>query len=158
MGTRCITAVVDGNRELLCMYRQMDGYPEGHGMELVEHFKGFKIVNGLSGDKSKIANGVGCLAAQVVAKFKDEAGGFYLYAPETREVGEEFVYTLSVKGNVDRGQGRIWLDVIEGEVAFFGMPGTKPELMEWIYSGWLDDFAPDKCGQVYHSAKKGVAS
>jgi hypothetical protein len=150
---------MDGNKEILCMYRQYDGYPDGHGMDLVNQFRGFRITNGISGDATKTANGVGCLAAQLVTVFKRgdrrhkagngcEVGGFYLYAPETREVGEEFVYTLSVKGPDDNG--RIWLDVIEGEVAFFGMPGTKPELMDWIYSGWLDDFAPEKCGQVYH--------
>lgn len=162
MGTRCITSIMDGNRELVCMYRQFDGYPEGHGMELVEAFKSYIITNGISGGRelsNRTANGPGCLAGQVVAKFKTEIGGIYLYAPETREVGEEFVYTLSIKTDParDRQKGdaifepkRIWLDVIEGQVAFFGLPGTKPELMDWLYSGWLDDFHPSKCGCVYH--------
>lgn len=145
MGTRCLT-VADENKEILCMYRQMDGYPSGHGKELKEAFKGFRITNGISGDKTNSANGMGCLAAQIVAKFKDDVGGIYLYASGEREVGEEYVYSISEK------DGRIWLDVLEGEVAFFGLPGTKPELMEWIYHGWLDDFEPEKCGQIYHAA------
>lgn len=174
MGTRCLTTVRDGNREILCMYRQYDGYPEGHGAELLQHFKGFKITNGISGDARKTANGVGCLAAQVVAVFKRsesapddrnasgggcEVGGFYLYAPETREVGEEFVYHLSVKPADPKDtrpswdqKGRIWLEVQEGEVAFFGAPGTPPALMDWLYSGWLDDFDPKRLGEVYHKA------
>lgn len=175
MGTRCITAVMDGNREILCMYRQYDGYPTGHGAELLKAFKGYKITNGVSMPATKTANGMGCLAAQLVSVFKtgnDEAsyqagngcqvGGFYLYAPETREVGEEFVYILEErasngKNRYDFGyKGRLWLTVYEGEVAFFGMPGTKPALMDWLYSGWLDDFNPKReaQGQVYHSTGK----
>ena len=145
MGTRCLTTVMDGNKEILCMYRQYDGYPEGHGAELLSAFKGFAIVNGLGSNRKKIANGVGCLAAQIVAHFKTEPGGFYLYAPETRKVGEEYIYRVSVK------DGKIWLDISEGEIAFFGMPDTKPELMDWLYSGPLDDFDPTgDLGEVYH--------
>lgn len=166
MGTRCLTTVRDGNKEIVCMYRQMDGYPEGHGADLLAAFKGFRITNGIAADSAKTANGAGCLAAQVVAAFKritDEnrryahsngadlqVGNFYLYAPETREVGEEFVYTLSVKTDAKAKRDRIWLELYEGEVAFFGMPGTKPELMDFLYTGWLDDFDPKNCGQVYH--------
>lgn len=176
MGTRCITAVMDGNREILCMYRQFDGYPTGHGTELLKAFKGYRVTNGVSIANSKrSANGMGCFAAQLVSVFKRadkdssypagngcEVGGFYLYAPETREVGEEFVYVLEErasngKSRYDFGyEGRLWLTVYEGEVAFFGLPGTKPELMDWLYSGWLDDFDPKReaSGQVYHSAGK----
>jgi hypothetical protein len=149
---------MDGNKEILCMYRQFDGYLSGHGVDLLNAFKGFRITNGISGDAKKTANGMGCLAAQVVAHFKKtsgtndynngaglQVGGFYLYAPETREVGEEFIYRLSEKS------GRIWLDVSEGEVAWFGLPGTKPELMDWIYSGYLDNFKPTHDnGEIYH--------
>lgn len=170
MGTRCLTTVRDGNKELICLYRQMDGYPEGHGIDLKNAFEGFRITNGISGDPAKTANGVGCLAAQVVAHFKKsdghydngnglQVGGFYLYAPKTREIGEEFVYMLSVrldsrknakKNPFGEPEGKIWLELYEGEVAFFGLPGTKPALMEFLYSGWLDDFDPKKLGQMYH--------
>lgn len=149
MGTRSLTTVIDRNREILVMYRQFDGYPSGHGDELAKWAKGMKIVNGLIvGDKSKKANGMGCLAAQMVAFFKKDAeGGFYILAPETREAGEEYVYNLSER------DGRIWLDLQEGEIAFFGLPGTKPELMDYIYSGWLDDFdgATVERGEVHHA-------
>lgn len=142
MGTRCLTTVIDGNREILVLYRQFDGYPTGHGAELLEWARGMPIVNGLPGDDKRCANGMGCFAAQLVAHFKTKPGGFYIYAPETREIDEEFIYHLREK------DGRLWLDVQEGEVAFFGLPGTKPELMDYLYSGWLDDFDPEKVEQV----------
>ena len=38
-----------------------------------------------------------CLAAQMVSYFKDEPGGFYLYRADTRDIGEEYVYTIYVE-------------------------------------------------------------
>ena len=86
MGTRSLTYVYGGDREtkpLMCLYRQYDGYPAGHGQELIDFLKPIKLVNGLGPDnKQKVANGMGCLAAQLVAHFKDGPGQFYLYEPE----------------------------------------------------------------------------
>lgn len=166
MGTRALTCVREGNKEILCLYRQMDGYPDGHGKDLLNAFKGFRITNGItvSGEKAKpsrTANGMGCFAAQLVCFFKRpegkvyypgahgvELGGHYIMAPETREVGEEFVYMISEKND------KLWLDLYEGEVAWFGFPGSKPELFDWLYSGYLDDFNPSaKLGMIYHGEK-----
>jgi len=78
------------------MYRQMDGYPEGHGKELAEMLSGMKMVNGLSIDQpAKLANGMPCLAAQIVAHFKEGPGGIYLYPAGTRDCGEEYIYTVT---------------------------------------------------------------
>ena len=76
MGTRSMTIVMDGNDELVRIYRQMDGYPEGHGMDLAR-LCDLKMVNGFGGDK-KVANGMGCLAAQIIAGLKDGPGGIYI--------------------------------------------------------------------------------
>jgi hypothetical protein len=79
MGTRSLTYVYDGAEPVVCMYRQFDGYPSGHGSELAEFLFDGKLVNGIPfGSKEKLFNGMGCLAAQMVAKFKQEVGGFYL--------------------------------------------------------------------------------
>jgi len=98
MGTRCLTVVEDENgNEILNMMRQMDGYPEGHGAELAEFLKDMVIVNGVSmNDTRKIANGMGCLAAQLVAHFKDYVGEFYLMPPKHRGFDEEYVYTVKL--------------------------------------------------------------
>jgi hypothetical protein len=50
MGTRSLTYVYGGDREtkpLVCMYRQFDGYPSGHGQELIDFLKPIRLVNGL---------------------------------------------------------------------------------------------------------------
>ena len=75
MGTRSLTYVYDDyniTTPIVCMYRQFDGYPSGHGAELAEFLNSFDaIVNGIRiGDTRKISNGMGCLAAQMIAFFK----------------------------------------------------------------------------------------
>lgn len=99
MGTRSLTIILDGNSEVCRIYRQYDGYPKGHGVELAEACAGRVMVNGFS-DKKKQANGMGCLAALIVSALKgDDAGGIYLH-PTGGEIGEwvEYVYTLRLIG------------------------------------------------------------
>ena len=36
MGTRSLTFVYEDNKPIVNMYRQFDGYPEGHGQELAD--------------------------------------------------------------------------------------------------------------------------
>ena len=101
MGTRSLTIVKDGefNDEDLClMYRQFDGYPEGHGQELIDFASEFKIVNGIPlGEETKIANGAGCFAAQMIAHFKEDTGGIYIYPVSQRNVGEDYIYILTIQ-------------------------------------------------------------
>lgn len=93
MGTRSLTVLEnEDGKEIAVLYRQYDGYLDGHGKKLVEFLQGFDITDGLVTDRTKTANGAGCLAAQVIAHFKKGAGGFYLYPAGTRDVGEDFVY------------------------------------------------------------------
>lgn len=135
MGTRCLTVIKDHNNtsDICVLYRQSDGYPEGHGAELKERFQGFTIGNGLTGEP-RFANGMGCLAAQLVAAFKTKAGGFYLYPGSTRECGEEYIYEIS---NQD---GKIGLKVYDGPMTAFGYGGE--DCTKLIYDGLLDDFDP----------------
>ena len=79
MGTRCLTFVYDGDKAVINMYRQFDGYPSGHGQELAEFLMPFKVINGIGSGQDvpgKFANGMGCLAAQMIAHFKNSVGGF----------------------------------------------------------------------------------
>ena len=107
MGTRSLTRVIetwnDDNgkqkqEKLVTMYRQFDGYPTGHGLELAEFIASGVVVNGIGGDeKRKVFNGAGCLAAQMISHFKgDSAGGFYIYPNRTKDVGEEYEYHVLV--------------------------------------------------------------
>ena len=81
MGTRCLTYVYEGNSPLVCLYRQFDGYPSGHGAELGDFLKGIQLGNGIAGkpEMGTFANGMGCLAAQLIAHFKKSVGGFYIH-------------------------------------------------------------------------------
>ena len=100
MGTRSLTALQDNDgQEIAVLYRQLDGYPEGHGAELAKYLKPFHVVNGfgLGDKKGKAANGMSCLAAQLIAKFKRDIGGFYLHPAGTRDCGEEYIYTVYLK-------------------------------------------------------------
>lgn len=78
MGTRSNTIIIDGNTVIANMYRQFDGYPLGHGRELFKFLEPLYLVNGLGMETMGQANGLGCLAAQMVAHFKTEPGGIYL--------------------------------------------------------------------------------
>ena len=99
MGTRSLTVFNDEyGKEIAVMYRQFDGYPSGHGTELAEFLTGKKMVNGFNSDTGAAFNGSHCLAASVVAEFKDGIGSFYLHAAGTRDVGEEYIYTIDTAG------------------------------------------------------------
>jgi hypothetical protein len=71
----------ENNEPIMCIYRQYDGYPSGHGHELAQFLNSKTLVNGYSGLNSIEANGMGCLAAQLVVQLKHGVGGIYIYAP-----------------------------------------------------------------------------
>ena len=112
MGTRSLTRIIPrqeglsfneghkkGELAYVNMYRHFDGYPTGHGLDLAEFLKDFKIINGIGGDAElgTHANGEGCLAAQMVKHFKDRVGYIYLH-PTTNESGwEDYIYTIYPK-------------------------------------------------------------
>ena len=109
MGTRSLTRVIESwkdektnkvkKEKIVCMYRQYDGYPSGMGADLVEFLSGSKVVNGLGIDdmnSKRVFNGAGCLAAQLVAHFKEGAGGFYLYNPNVKDCGQNYEYEIEV--------------------------------------------------------------
>lgn len=103
MGTKSLTTFLDewDNEEIVVMYRQYDGYPEGLGLELAEFLSEFTMVNGLGADsyRARIANGVGCLAAQLVQHLKDGPGNVYLETLNGNpgDSWEEYIYTLYPK-------------------------------------------------------------
>jgi len=107
MGTRSVTVIMDGNHELVRIYRQMDGYPEGHGVDLAKLCDRM-IVNGYQLDMTAEAhaNGMGCLAAQIIAGLKTggdgkrKLGHIYIEpsGPE-HEIGDWVEYIYIVRGN-----------------------------------------------------------
>lgn len=100
MGTRATTKVLNENGNIIIsMYSQYDGYPEGLGRDLANFLKQITMVNGIRfEEKRKVANGMGCLAAQLVAEFKKSAGGYYLTTPDDTE---SYNYTIYSEGDFD---------------------------------------------------------
>jgi len=132
MGTRSLTYVYENYKDeqgnkvekpIICLYRQYDGYPTGHGAELADYLTGMYVVNGLGiqDQDKKIANGMGCLAAQLVANFKTEAGQFYLHVPElNRDDWQEYEYHIQQDKILVYSYDKIIFE------------GTWPEYFAWI--------------------------
>ena len=143
MGTRSLTFVYDSykmnigklvHEPIINFYRQYDGYPTGHGAELAEFLTGGKMTNGLRfGDEGKFFNGMGDLAAQLVAHFKQEAGGFYLYPVSQKNCGQDYEYHIY---NID---GEFKIEVYYCGCNMFGNSGD-PEDVEFVFNGSLSEF------------------
>lgn len=143
MGTRSLTHIVSdefGKEQILCtIYRQYDGYPEGHGVDIAQFLTSRHLVNGISGDND-VFNGAGDLAAQLVAVLKQgarftatdpgggiEPGGVYLTASGARDCGEEYTYTVTAKDFET-----ITLKMESTYAAEEGFEGTPQEFLDWL--------------------------
>ncbi len=138
MGTRSLTFVYDGDEAIINMYRQYDGYPSGHGAELANFLGQFTIVNGIRvGESRKIANGMGCLAAQMVSHFKgDEAGQFYLYPASAKDCGQDYEY------HVYTDQRGLCVRITDRGCNMFGL--TMSDKNDAIFDGTVEEFT-DYC-------------
>lgn len=96
MGTRSTTRVYDGDRMILSLYCQFDGYHDGVGKQLAEFIQSRPFVNGISGN-NLVFNGIGCFAAQLVASLKEKAGLWYVTGKEDQR--EEYNY--EIRGGYD---------------------------------------------------------
>jgi hypothetical protein len=132
MGTRSLTFVYENGKPILNLYRQYDGYPTGHGAELYEFLRQFAaITNGISaGETRKTANGMGCLAAQLVAHFKQSVGGFYIHSVDSKDCGQDYEYHVYEKnGEIhvmvkDRGCNMFGLTLTDKDDCIFDGPVT----------------------------------
>jgi hypothetical protein len=109
MGTRSTYRVIEQfkddkgktiNQDICLMYLQYDGYPSGHPTETAEWLASGTVVNGIgSNEKRKlIFNGAACLAAQLVAKYKNGPGGCYLQPLKSRgNSWEDYLYDIIIK-------------------------------------------------------------
>lgn len=139
MGTRSLTRVYDESDKLvLFLYRQMDGYPSGHGADLHKALGKIKLVNGLGQQETNIANGMGCFAAQLVAALKNEPGGFYLQAPTEKFGWAEYVYDF--RPNLPGHPG--WSNDQKDERHLMLKVSTNYGDPKVLYDGSFADFDP----------------
>lgn len=128
MGTRTLVHIKDGKKTIATIYRQYDGYPTGMGDDIKEalNFGNVTILNGFNGQTiPSHFNGMGCLAAFLIGELKQKKiGNVYIFPANSKDVGEEFTYTLS------ESNGKIKLKVVENSYE-----GDKI-----IFNGLLKDF------------------
>lgn len=97
MGTRSITRFFEAGCDIpfMSIYRQMDGYPSGHGVDLAK-LCNRTLVNGFTPIMMAAthANGMGCLAASVIAGLKTGIGGIYICAPDESARGVDYIYNV----------------------------------------------------------------
>mgnify|MGYP001397826290 FL=1 len=137
MGTRSLTTFVETYKdnsgkkvknEIVTMYRQYDGYMEGHGKDLADFLAGGELVDGFGMDDKVVFNGMGCLSAQVVAHFKDGTGGIYLQRAN-KNSGENYRY--KVIGDLETKE--ITIEVFEvGNRAKKIFSGSPKQLQEKV--------------------------
>ena len=104
---------------IVSIYSHWDGYPEGLGVTLAYYLEEKKITNGLSSKDNEdlIFNGMGCLAASLVAYLKDGPGDVYI---EPRESHGWIDYQYYIWGDTYKD---IWISIFsEGECIFVGLP------------------------------------
>jgi hypothetical protein len=103
---------------MVSIYNHFDGYPEGLGVKLASYLEDKKITNGLGKDRYSVFNGLGCMAASIIAELKDEAGQIYIEDP-TRPHGW-IDYEYYVWGDYNKS---IWISIFDsGECIFVGRP------------------------------------
>ena len=107
------------------IYHHYDSYPDHLGVGIAKYLSDIRVVNGLGSHKGAVlANGMGCLAAQVLTYLKlgrhydlekDEiqSGNVYLDAPNEKRGDIEYCYYIWA--TEDKG---IWMSIFEG----FGYP------------------------------------
>ena len=105
-------------RTIVDIYHHWDGYPEGLGVTLASYLDDKKVTNGLSDRNDySVFNGMGCLAASIIAELKDGPGDVYI---EPRDSHGWIEYQYYVWGDDYKD---IWISIFdEGECIFVGKP------------------------------------
>ena len=103
---------------MVSIYNHYDGYPEGLGVTLASYLEGSKIVNGLGGNRDDVFNGLGCLAASLIAELKEEPGNVYIDDPNRPHGWLDYEYYIWGDDYKD-----IWISIFsDGDCIFVGKP------------------------------------
>lgn len=141
MGTRSTTKFIEvlkdeeGNEkeEVMCaIYTQYDGYPDGVGMQIAEFLNGMEIVNGFSDTSKRIANGIGCLAAQYIAHIKDGVGNVYMTHPDD---SQQYNYEIIIGYEGEGWDMKPTTPIIRVELYDRNFEGTPQEFIDMVAEG-----------------------
>ena len=108
------------DKKLVSIYHHWDGYPEYLGVTLASYLEDKKITNGLSRGDRYCFNGLGCMAASIIAELKDEPGNVYIEDPSRPHGWIDYEYYIWGTEHKD-----IWISIFDGdECIFVGKPKT----------------------------------
>lgn len=99
---------------MVSIYNHYDGYPEGLGVTLASYLEDKKITNGLGEDRYSVFNGLGCMAASIIAELKDEAGQIYIEDPTRPHGWIDYEYYVWGDDNKD-----IWISIFDNSNCIF---------------------------------------
>ena len=99
---------------MVSIYNHFDGYPEGLGVTLASYLEDKKITNGLGKDRYSVFNGLGCMAASIIAELKDEAGQIYIEDPTRPHGWIDYEYYVWGDDNKD-----IWISIFDNSNCIF---------------------------------------
>ena len=103
---------------MVSIYNHYDGYPEGLGVKLASYLDGWRIVNGMGREDDTLFNGLGCMAASIIAELKDGPGNVYMEDPNKPHTWIDYEYY--VWGDTDKD---IWISIFsDGDCIFVGKP------------------------------------
>ena len=107
------------NRTIVDIYHHWDGYPEGLGVTLGWYLSGKRVVNGIGSKDNEdlIFNGMGCLAASLVAHLKDGPGNVYIEGRDQHGWIDYHYYIWGYEGKT------IYISIFDdSECIFVGLP------------------------------------
>jgi len=111
------------NKTIVDIYHHYDGYPEGLGVKLASYLDGHHVVNGAGRDGDKLFNGLGCMAASIVAELKDGPGNVYIEDPDRKHGWLDYEYFIWADDYKS-----IWISIFDGdECIFVGEPNKLLE-------------------------------
>ena len=112
---------------MVSIYHHFDGYPEYLGVTLASYLDDKKITNGLGSDRDTVFNGLGCMAASIIAELKEEAGNVYIEDPERPSGWIDYEYYIWGDYNKD-----IWISIFDGDKCIF--VGRPRQLLSKYYT------------------------
>ena len=109
-GTSSLTRVIDAGKGLVACFKQYHGYPSGYGLQLGEFLASGKVTHGIPQPVGTLAGSdamkvhfhdAGCLAAQMIARFKVAAGGYYVEHYDVKDVAQKYEYEVNISKHGD---------------------------------------------------------
>ncbi len=144
MGVKSLTVVLDDEgRDICVLSRSIDGYLSGHGEDLKRFLRGHVVTRELrTKDNRKVATSMGHLAVLLIKDFRSGIGLFELLPCETRDQGEEYVYTVYPRHNSTKAPSLLNLRIEATFPTFTGPDRAGESTRTVIFDGLLDEFDP----------------